>query len=433
MAAATPIRVFYSYAHADRDLWLETVRNHLYLPQKRGWTIDWSDQDILPGENWSPLLIEQLTGSHVAVMLVTANFFAAQGCQEEVKLALDLAKSQNLLIFPILLSECLYELSDIGHIPPALDSRTPIVSPDRQDLLAETARKFVAALKQRWPDLEPSGPTETAALPLVHHAADPPKLLPHLADRVDECRALKGVLSAFPPTAAVKRTILIAASGPENESHEGFSMRLHKSLIRRELNVPQAHVQHEELNWAEDYNGGSQLRQYLTERARAMDRNGQVVVLTTMIDHPVWPGYAAFGEFLDFWNEWQAKHAHAFIVAQFFRYRLWPGFEEVMMRLAFRKSTIYRRSSLVPALLPAFKRVPKLAAQQWADKAVEAGVYEESDKPYLRTEIGNWYRNQKKRRNTMSMQDLTEHYNNLLKLRHPLAPAPVEMESVKVR
>jgi hypothetical protein len=424
MSPPAKLRAFYSYAHADRERWLRTVQTHLDQPKTWGWISDWSDQELLPGDDWNEKLQEQLIGSDVIVMLVTANFLAARGCKEEVALALQLAKGPKPpLICPILASDCLYSTSPIGHLHPAPDWNTPVGSPERHDLLARTARKFVQDLQAHWPDLQIPNARQAGERPLVPWSEQIPELLPHVANRGPQRKAVRESLREYRKR-DLRRTILLAFSGPENESHEGFRLCLAKSLIARELGVNPGSVQPERLDWHKDYTGRDDLRDSLTETAERLDKEGVVALLTTVINYSTWPGGTAFGEFLDFWNSWSPRRAQAFVVAQFFQYRLWPRWQELAMWRAFRPRRVARRKSLHTAVLPAFKPVSKLPAQDWAQEVFNVGLCLEGDITVLRTEIGKWYHHES---HVIPMQDLSNRFRTLLTtLRPTTAQEPAE-------
>jgi hypothetical protein len=88
-------------------------------------------------------------------------------------------------------------------------------------------------------------------------------------------------------------------------------------------------------------------------------------------------------------------------------------------------------------VLPAFKPVPKLPAQKWADEVVKAGICEEAEKPYLHAKIAEWYEEDAPRRRTaLNMADLTNRYKLLLKeLRepHPVAVQQMDLEASEAR
>src|SRR3954470_17624379 len=78
MTSSPPPRtkVFISYSHADRT-WLERLKWHLKPLVREGRLDCWDDTRIRPGDDWKREIRTALEKAQVAVLLISARFFAS--------------------------------------------------------------------------------------------------------------------------------------------------------------------------------------------------------------------------------------------------------------------------------------------------------------------------------------------------------------------
>ena len=81
MAAAPRTKVFISYSHADQD-WLDRLQRHLKPLVREGRLDCWDDTHIRPGDDWQQEIRTVLDTAQVAVLLISANFFASDFIDE---------------------------------------------------------------------------------------------------------------------------------------------------------------------------------------------------------------------------------------------------------------------------------------------------------------------------------------------------------------
>ena len=83
------------------------MQKSLALLQSNGFIDQWSDQEILPGQNISPEILEKLNQADIIVFLFSPDFIASPACREEWDYAQSL-QSQGKLVFriPIVLRSC---------------------------------------------------------------------------------------------------------------------------------------------------------------------------------------------------------------------------------------------------------------------------------------------------------------------------------------
>jgi TIR domain-containing protein len=134
-----PPKVFISYSHADQE-WLERLKRHLKPLVREGRLDCWDDTHIQPGDDWQQDIRNALDMAQVAVLLISANFFASDFIDEnELPPLLIAAKAKGVRILPVILSASRFA----RH--PALAHFQAVNSPDRPlatVLLAEQEEVF---------------------------------------------------------------------------------------------------------------------------------------------------------------------------------------------------------------------------------------------------------------------------------------------------
>src|SRR3954470_13459759 len=97
-------KVFISYSHADKD-WLDRLKRHLKPLVREGNLDCWDDTHIRPGDDWKQEIQNALDTAQVAVLLISADFFASDFIDEtELPPLLDAAKAKGVRILPVFLS-----------------------------------------------------------------------------------------------------------------------------------------------------------------------------------------------------------------------------------------------------------------------------------------------------------------------------------------
>ena len=101
---STRTKVFISYSHADKD-WLDRLKRHLKPLVREGNLDYWDDTHIRPGDDWKQEIQNALDTAQVAVLLISADFFASDFIDEtELPPLLDAAKAKGVRILPVILS-----------------------------------------------------------------------------------------------------------------------------------------------------------------------------------------------------------------------------------------------------------------------------------------------------------------------------------------
>ena len=100
---STRTKVFISYSHADEE-WLERLKRHL-KPLVRDGLDCWDDTYIRPGADWKQEIRAALDRAQVAVLLISADFFASDFIDEdELPPLLAAAQAEGVRILPVILS-----------------------------------------------------------------------------------------------------------------------------------------------------------------------------------------------------------------------------------------------------------------------------------------------------------------------------------------
>ena len=140
--------VFISYSHAD-ERWLTMLRKQLKPLEDKGLNV-WSDKDIIPGQEWPDEIVESLIRAKVAVLLISVNFLNSEFIREqELPRFLEPARLKQLTILPVLVSDCLWDKTEIGKYQSPINPKLPLnalVGHKRDQALVKIAR----AINDAW-------------------------------------------------------------------------------------------------------------------------------------------------------------------------------------------------------------------------------------------------------------------------------------------
>ena len=104
LSQATRTKIFNSYSHADKE-WLERLKRHLMPLVREGQLDCWDDTHIQPGDDWKQEIRTALGRAQVAVLLISADFFASDFIDEtELPPLLAAAQAKGVRILPMILS-----------------------------------------------------------------------------------------------------------------------------------------------------------------------------------------------------------------------------------------------------------------------------------------------------------------------------------------
>jgi len=118
---AFPVRLFFSYSHKNQK-YRKAMEKSLALLERRKLLKHWSDHSILPGQQISPKIREEMDKADIIVFLLSQDFIASDECMKEWNDAKKLVNQGKLLFrVPIILSDCawkdLLDSDDVKALP----------------------------------------------------------------------------------------------------------------------------------------------------------------------------------------------------------------------------------------------------------------------------------------------------------------------------
>jgi tetratricopeptide (TPR) repeat protein len=142
--------VFISYSHKDEP-WKDRLLPQLKSLQQLDRIVVWDDRKIDAGDKWYPEIKEGMEKARVAICLISPNYLASDFCvKEEVPFLLQRCEKEGVILIPILIKPCLWELHEWISATQMLPRDGKAVSPDFKDeedvVFVEVARTIVRKL-----------------------------------------------------------------------------------------------------------------------------------------------------------------------------------------------------------------------------------------------------------------------------------------------
>ena len=102
------------------------LREQLKPLEDKGLNV-WSDKDIIPGQEWPDEIVESLARAKVAVLLISVKFLNSEFIREqELPRFLEPARLKQLTILPVLISDCLWDQTEIGRFQSPFNPKQPL-------------------------------------------------------------------------------------------------------------------------------------------------------------------------------------------------------------------------------------------------------------------------------------------------------------------
>jgi TIR domain len=189
------LNVFISYSHDDDPRWLERVQKHL-KPLARVGALDlWDDTRIKSGDRWRPEIRDALVGAEVAVLLISANFYASEFIDtNELPPLLEAAREGGLVILGVHINPSRFDrdqiLSEYQTVNPPDQPITSLSEADQEKVFDDLARRIEELA-------EPTGWSESSTEPrarLGRLYGAIPNLPPKYLERARDLDAIKAKL-----------------------------------------------------------------------------------------------------------------------------------------------------------------------------------------------------------------------------------------------
>jgi hypothetical protein len=98
-----PVRLFYSYAHAD-EAFRDELEKHLSTMRRSGLIEEWHDRRIGAGQEWEKQIDENLEAADLVLLLISPDFLSSDYCYEvEMKRALERHARHEALVVSVIL------------------------------------------------------------------------------------------------------------------------------------------------------------------------------------------------------------------------------------------------------------------------------------------------------------------------------------------
>lgn len=116
MTAPRRATVFVSYAHLD-EKFREALEVQLAMLKNKGYLEWWTDQCLVPGDEWAKEILAQLAKADIMLLLVSSYFLASPFCWSvELAEAIKRHEAGTARVVPIFVRECVPEETPIEKL-----------------------------------------------------------------------------------------------------------------------------------------------------------------------------------------------------------------------------------------------------------------------------------------------------------------------------
>jgi len=142
-----PVKIFYCYAHEDRDL-RDRIDKHLAGLKRRGHIVVWYDREIQAGKEWEHEIEKHLSTAGIILLLVSANFMDSDYCYgKEMQKALEMHEQGKVRVIPILLRPVDWQDAPFAKLQILPTGAKPItIWPDQDEALEDVAQQIRAVV-----------------------------------------------------------------------------------------------------------------------------------------------------------------------------------------------------------------------------------------------------------------------------------------------
>jgi hypothetical protein len=143
------IKVFLSYSHID-EKYRDELAKHLNILKRLKIIETWHDRRILPGEDWSNSINENLNNADIILLLVSVDFINSEYCFElEMNQAIARHESGEAVVIPIIIRPCLWQRLPFGKFQTATRDGKPVEKyPSYDDAFLEVCENIEIVARQ---------------------------------------------------------------------------------------------------------------------------------------------------------------------------------------------------------------------------------------------------------------------------------------------
>lgn len=149
VTAASPVEIFFSYAHEDEAL-MHSVRRQLVIYERLGQIVKWHDRQIPPGEEWASTIDERLHRCHIVLLFVSPAFIESRYCSDiEVGVALARHERREARVIPVILRPCAWEIAPFGKLQALPRDGKPVSQwPDQDQVCLDIAKALMTVVEE---------------------------------------------------------------------------------------------------------------------------------------------------------------------------------------------------------------------------------------------------------------------------------------------
>ena len=142
-----PLKIFYCYAHEDKDL-RDRIDKHLGTLKRLGHVIGWYDREIQAGTEWEREIETHLSTASIILLLVSADFVNSDYCYGvEMHKALKMHEKGETRVLPILLRPVDWQGAPFAKLQILPTGAKPITSwSDPEEALEDVAKQVRAVV-----------------------------------------------------------------------------------------------------------------------------------------------------------------------------------------------------------------------------------------------------------------------------------------------
>jgi len=147
-ATPTPFNVFISFTTAD-EAYRRDLETHLAVLQRSGMIRPWHTGLVQAGEAHVAKTTDQLKQAHIILLLVSADYLAADHSCCEMDLALARHDTGEAKVIPLIVRPCSWEYTHLSRLDPLPENGVPVSAWGNRDAAwAEVERRIRVAIEQ---------------------------------------------------------------------------------------------------------------------------------------------------------------------------------------------------------------------------------------------------------------------------------------------